>query len=106
MAEDPIRKYSKAMEELGKAEGDIVNIREIIGEVHRNLESPYNFTVANIDIGLPLMGGPTLNADYWPTAEQIAKALANLHQKRHQVDQIWHSLSPSDKNIVDAPPSK
>ena len=51
-------------------------------------------------------GIPHLNADNWPSAKQIAEALSSLHQKRHGVDNLWHSLSDEDKEIVSPPPSR
>jgi len=67
--------------------------------------------VSNVSVGFPpevamVQGIPTLNANNWPSAKQIAEALSNLHQKRHQVENIWQSLSDADKDIVNPPPSK
>ena len=105
---DPIREYSNAMDELNKAYEDVRAVQGIIGKVDSGLQKPYEFMVSNVSVGFPpevAMGRlPTLNAKEWPTAERIATVLANLHQKRHQVDNLWHSLSDADKKIVSPPP--
>lgn len=111
MQEDPIRRYSEAIDELSKTTEKVRAIQDLIGEVHNALRQPYEFMVSNVDVGFPpevaMVGDiPTLNADNWPTAKQIAEALSDLHKKRHQVEIIWHSLSNTDKNIVNPPPPK
>jgi len=112
MSEDPIRKYSDAIGELNKATAQVLAIASIIRDVaHAINTNPYQLMVSNVDIGFPpevamARGIPSLNADNWPSAKQIAEALSNLHQKRHEVDNLWHSLSDADKNIVSPPPSR
>jgi len=109
MSEDPIRKYSGAIAELEQAMARVQRVQSIIGEVHSALHKPFEFMVSNVDVGFPpevamARGIPSLNADNWPSAKQIAEALATLHQKRKQVSSIWASLSENDKKIVNPPP--
>ncbi len=112
MSEDPIRKYSDALSELSKAELKVQSIASIIRVTAKAMNTnPYQMTVSNVDVGFPpevavARGIPHLNADNWPSAKQIAEALSSLHQKRHGVDNLWHSLSDEDKEIVSPPPSR
>ena len=111
MAEDPIRKYSEANDELGKAKARIQKMRDTIAEVGQSLLYPYEFMISNVKVGLPIevaMGSAkhSLNADDWPSAQQIAEALANLHEKRKHLENAWHALSESDRKIVNPLPPK
>jgi len=109
---DPIRKYSNAISELDKANSKVLAIGRIIKDVADAINTkPYKFIVSNINVGFPAevslaRGIPTLDARIWPTAQQIAEAISNLHQKRREVEHLWNSLSAHDQNIVNAPPSK
>ena len=105
---DPLREYSEAIDKLNKAHEKVQAIKGIIGEVHTGLNLPYQFMVSNVRVIFPqevAMGQlPTLNANKWPSAEQVAEALTNLHVMRKQVDHIWNSLPAADKKIVYPPP--
>jgi hypothetical protein len=109
--EDPIRKYSTAIDNLSQARTEVEQIRGFIAAISAFLLKPYEFMVSNVSVGFPpevsLVGGiPTLNADKWPSAKQIAEAVANLHQKYQQAENAYHALSPADRNIVAALPKK
>ena len=111
MAEDPIRRYSSAIEELGKATNEVKGIQKIICEVGNSLQQPYELMVSNVSVEFPpevAMAGSiaTLNANDWPNAKQIAQVLSNLHKKRSEVVNIWHSLSEADKKLVHSPPPR
>lgn len=112
MSEDPIRKYSDAISELDKANARVLSIASVIRDIaHAINTNPYQLMVSNVDVSFPAevamaRGIPHLNADNWPNAEQIAEALSNLHQKRHEVENLWHTLSQADRKIVNPPPSR
>jgi len=109
MSEDPIRKYSDAMGEFNSAYSGVRKLGEITADVSRYLNNkPYKLMVSNVGVGFPAeiaMGGAeyTLNANNWPSAKEIAEALASLHEKRKRVKEIWTSLSPNDKQLVSPP---
>ncbi len=109
MSEDPIRKYLDAKNELDKALSTVEGLKSIIGEVAKALNKPYSFMVSNVNVGFPaevaMAGGiPTLNADEWPSAKQIAETLAALHKEHHQVRNLWFSLSETDRKNLAPPP--
>lgn len=108
MSEDPIRKYSDAIAELNSAYSKVRKLGEIIADVAHALNAkPYELMVENVKPEVAFGGGiPSLNADNWPSAQDIARALAILHKARYEVDNLWHSLSKSDKQIVSPPPEK
>jgi len=108
MVEDPIRQYSKVTEELNSATSKVQELSSFILGIGSLLtRNPYEFMVANVElkVGFPaevsmVSGIPHLNANKWPTAEQIAETLVDLHQKRKAVRDTWHSLSKADRDIV------
>jgi hypothetical protein len=111
--EYPTRKYATANEELRKARDDTQKLRDIIARVGQNLLRPYEFMVSDISVsgGFPpeialAKGIPSLSAREWPTAQQIAEAVANLHQKYKQVQDAYHALSDAEKGVVNPPPDK
>jgi len=112
MTDDPIRKYSTANDELDKALAKIQQMRNIIAEVGQALLRPYELIVSNVKSGgFPaevVMGSgiPSLNAQQWPTAEQIAEVLADLHKKRHEAENTWGALSEADRKLVKSLPPK
>lgn len=109
--EHPIQKYSTAVDELGKARTRINQMQQIIGGVYNALDSPYEFMVSNVSTGFPpevamAQGIPRLNANEWPSAQQIAEAVSNLHRKYSQAENAYHALSSTDKGIVNPLPDR
>ncbi len=112
MSEDPIRRYSDVTKEFNAAYSRVREYGSIIADVGRYLNNkPYDLGVSNTGVGLPpemamVEKECTLNASNWPSAEQIAEALASLYEKRKQVEVIWASLSSTDKALVNPPDTK
>lgn len=111
MAQDPIRKYSDAIKELEKATEQVVRLREIIGGMYSGLQNPYELMISNISVGFPAevtLGRNirNFNANEWPQIKQVAEVLANLHNKRKVVEEVWNNLSDTDKGLINPPPKK
>jgi len=114
MSEDSIRKYLDAKNELDKAFSEVEALKSVITGVANGLNKPFEFMVSNVhvkDVGFPpevamTPGIPTLNADKWPSAEDIAKTLSELHKKYHQVMNLWHSLPRPDQSNLTPPPPR
>ena len=111
MVEDILRTYKNAKDELDTAYAKVQAIKKVIVEVGKALDKPYAFMVSNSSTGFPaevalVRGIPGLNGSKWPSATQITEALSTLHDKSHQVDNIWQSLPEADKKVVQAPPPK
>jgi hypothetical protein len=87
-------------------------MRTIIAEVGQALLRPYELMVSNVQSGgFPAEvamgeGIPSLNAQKWPTAQQIAEALSDLHKKRHEAGNAWGALSEADRKLVKFLPPK
>ena len=111
MAEDPIRKYSDAIGELNKAREQVRKLGEIVNTMLVGLRQPYEFMISDVSIGFPTevtmsRDAIRLSGKAWPQIQQVAEVLVNLHNKRRAVEQIWHSLSDTDKGIVSPLPEK
>ena len=109
MAEDPIRKYSSAVEEFNLAYSTVRKLGEIIADVGRYMNNrPHVFMVSNSSVGFPPEIGLSksvfnLNADDWPSVNKIAEAMVSLYEKRQRVKEIYASLSATDKKLVQQP---
>jgi hypothetical protein len=108
MAQDPIRKYSDAVKELKKAIGQVELLQGIIGRMNSHLNNPYKLRISNVSVSFPTevtIGKDilTFDADNWPQINQIAEALANLHNKRREMEKAWHNLSETDKGLFNSP---
>ena len=112
MEEDPIRKYSEATREFNEAYSKLRDFGMLIADVARYLNNkPYDIGISSTGVGLPpeitmVETEYHLDAKHWPTAEQIAKAVANLWEKRKNLEHIWSSLSPTDRELVNPPDTK
>jgi len=108
MSEDPIRKYSDATTGLYAAYTIVRALGEITADVSRYLNNkPFRLKISNADVGLtPFEEQYALNADNWPSARQIAEAVVSLHEKAKLVENVYASLSPTDKTLVKAPDIK
>jgi len=110
ISEDPIHKYSETVQEYNEARSRVVEYGQIIIDVARCLNNrPYDLNVYNTQVFLPpemtTVERPcTLDAQKWPSAEDIARALADLYHKRENVKSVWNALSLTDKSIVQPHP--
>ena len=110
MSIDPIREYSNAKTEQAKAQKVVQDMTFVIDKVATALRcNPSAFTIANVRIGSPAEVIPSalesLNANDWPTAEQIAESLKAMHDAHHKAQTLWASLTDSDKENLLPPDS-
>lgn len=111
MSQDQFRSYLDAKASLDKTYEQVQQMRDLIAEVGQKLLYPYKFMVSNVGgVGFPIdvaTGGvPTLNADNWPSAKQIAENLAAMHTAYHQVQNAWMAIPEADRKNLVPPPEK
>ena len=110
MSPDPIGTYKDAREQLDEAYAKVQRLRRIVTEVGQFLQHPYEFMISGTDVSFPselgLVRTPTLSADEWPSAKQIAQGLVSLHQKYRIAQNAWSNLSQSDRAMVEKLPDK
>lgn len=110
MSEDPIRKYLDAKAELDTALSKVRKLAAIIEPIGSALKrgDPWHVMVSNIDVGFPpevalVSNMPTLNANEWPSAKQIAEAWAAMHEVQHKVSNLWASVRDKDRKNLSPP---
>jgi len=111
MAQDPMRKYSDALDDSKKAREQVKRLEGIVGMMLIGLREPYRLMISDVDAQFPPEVGLSKNVNHfngkdWPQIQQIANALANLHKKRRIVEQVWNDLSDADKQAVNPLPEK
>jgi len=110
MSEDPIRKYLDAKSELDATYSKVQKLQTIITDVASALNKPYSFMVSNVGVGFPpevaMARVPSLNADDWPSAKQLAETLASLHNAYKQVENSWMAIPQVDRKNLTPPPSR
>lgn len=110
MAQDPVRDYKIAKEQLDEAYTKMARLRRIITEASQNLQHPYEFMVSGTDVKFPsdvgLVRTPTLDATDWPSGKQIAQSLVNLHQTYRLAQNAWLNLSQAERAQVEQLPEQ
>jgi hypothetical protein len=113
MEQDPVRQYSDAIKELERARGQVRQLQEITRKMNGYLENPYELMIPNVNVSgaYPAEVGfgenaHIFDANNWPHIQQIAEALIKLHGKRKIVEEIWHKLSDTDKELVNPLPER
>jgi hypothetical protein len=110
MSRDPIGNYKYAKEQLDEAYVKVARIRRTITEVSQMLLHPYEFMVSGTDVKFPpevgLVRTPTLFANDWPSASQIAQSLVALHQRYRIAQNAWGNLSLADRAQVEKLPDQ
>jgi hypothetical protein len=107
MSAEKLQEYIDSIDELQKAYSKVKEYGAIIGDVSRCLiTSPYKMTVSNVKVSFPLTADReySLNADNWPSAQQLAEVLSDYISKREKVKRLYSSLSEAQRNSVKPPP--
>lgn len=107
MSEDPVRKYLDGKTKLDTALSEVEKLASIIEPIGSALKrDPWHVNTANTNVFLPIDIGhnvPTLDGKTWPSAKQIAEALAAMHKARHEVVNLWASVSVKDRESLTPP---
>lgn len=104
---DSIRAYLDARKALAGAVNQVESIVRPIHEASQALQKWQNVIISNVEVSFP--GGErltaSLNANHWPTMQQLAQALAAYHAAYHVVRQAWSAIPESDRSGLQPPPS-
>jgi len=109
MSEDPVRKYIETKAELDSLLEKVERLQKLIDNVSNALRDPFRFMVSNVNVGFPpeiAMGRvPTLNAQDWPSAQQIAEFLSSLHRVYKNARIAYFAIPERDRcNVVPLQP--
>ena len=105
MTTDPIHSYQDALRALDEANRDAERIVNIIIDAGKKLDQNWRrVMISGSNIGFPAevpYGQIHISADKWPTANQLADALAAWHNARHAFHEraleAHRRFSPGDK---------
>jgi hypothetical protein len=101
---DPLRQYTMAREELGKAESRLTRIAEQLNEIARALKTrPLQVvTPRPAKYRLDRFRGPhfSLSPEEMPQFDQIQEAIQDYYRKAEALERIESSLSPGDRNAL------
>lgn len=104
----PGDRYLDAWRDLQQHEREVLRIVTTIQEAARNLERWQAVHVAHAGAGFPTevtMTGRVVDASTWPTAQQLADALAAWHSAAEAAREAWHRDVPPEQRASLPPPA-
>jgi len=107
MATEKLQEYIDSVEQLQQAYSRVKTLSEPIGETYRYLSLyPYKVTVSNVKTSFAVTPDReyTLNANDWPTAQQLAEVLSDYISKRERTKTLYATLTVAQRETVKPPP--
>lgn len=99
MATDSLRAYLDALRTLEETTQHVHRIKRVITDAADKLQEWRRVIVSGTSAGFPveLTGAPSISANDWPTAEQLAEALRAWHQASDAADHAWRQVPAADR---------
>jgi hypothetical protein len=100
-------RYLDALRELQQREGEVLRMVSIIQRAAKCLEHWKAVYVLNTGAGFPkevTMVGRSIDASTWPTAQQLADALAGWHEAAEITRTTWARLPREMRSSMPPPP--
>lgn len=107
MANDPISDYLKAFKELGEARRRAQVFIDVISNAAFKFEKEWR-RVSVTDVGNVEWGIAQdlhINGGSWPTAQELAEALAEYRKAVLAAGNAFRSIPESQRGVVAAPPA-
>jgi hypothetical protein len=107
MTADVVQRYTEAREALLRQD---VRVRSIVARIQHAaaaLEHWRSVHVANAGVGFPkdvMMMNRAIDAKQWPTAMELADALAAWHAAAEEAWAVWSRVPPTDRARLEPPP--
>lgn len=101
------RRYLDALRELQEREGEVLRIVTTIQRAAKDLEHWPAVCVVHAGAGFPkevTMAGRAIDASTWPTARQLADALAAWHETAEIARTAWARLPKETRSSLPSPP--
>jgi hypothetical protein len=101
------RRYLDALRELQGREGEVLRIVTTIQRAAKDLEHWPAVCVVHAGAGFPkevTMAGRAIDASTWPTARQLADALAAWHETAEIARTAWARLPEETRSSLPSPP--
>ena len=107
MTADVVQRYIEARESLLRREA---GVREVVARIRHAaaaLEHWRSVHVAGAGVGFPkdvMMMNRAIDATQWPTALELAEALAAWHAAAEEAWAVWSRVPPADRARLEPPP--
>jgi hypothetical protein len=104
MALDLVQAYKQALRSFEAATERVEEFVEEITHAATILRRWEQVTILNLGVGFPPGAElESINADNWPTSQQLSEALAEWHNCRHVLNNAWQAI-PETQRIGLQPP--
>ena len=105
MSDDLVAKYRESLKQRREAEEAVQRLAGTIAHTTLGLRDPLRFKVSKAGVGFHAIedGGYNLNAEDWPTAERIAKAVSALQERDSATTDAWDGIPTGERHGL-APP--
>lgn len=106
MTEDPVRRYLDALKKVQQARAKVERVVGVVTDAGKKLGKWQEVSVSDVNVGFPaeLLGGPSISGREWPTAQELAEALAAWHNARHEARNAWSGVPGPDRSGLQSPP--
>jgi len=105
MATDRIQAYQEALKKL---EVTTRQVEHYVGEIQNGATKLRNWesvVISNSGVGFPAEAhGESIDANTWPSAQQLAEALSEWHKARHTVNNAWSAIPEERRTGLQPPP--
>ena len=105
MSDEHVTKYREALKLRDAALRQVQTLAKIVSEAARGLEAPLDFRVSNSGACFIPVGAThhLLNAHRWPTARQIAEAVATLQLHENTATNAWLMIPLEERRRLSGP---
>ena len=109
---EAIAKYLEAIQQINVADRELDQMLESVNQTVQALPDRWA-TLTVPDIAEPLVPDVpsshernTLSSAQWPTIDQIARILVQMHQAYDAAEVAWENLEPKLRNLLCSPPKR
>lgn len=107
MSIDSIQNYQEALRKLESARHKVDRFVIEINNGANSLRTWDQVVISNVQVGFPPEAHVhSINADNWPTAQQLAEALSEWHKANHAVNNAWQAIPKEHKTGLQPPPTR
>jgi hypothetical protein len=103
MTENPVARYLDAIEALEQAAAEADRLAETVHDASVKLKNWREVNFVNVDAQGAAGRGGTIDAREWPSAEQLAGAVALWHARQTEVRAAWEAVPPNRRAGLQPP---
>ncbi len=105
MSQEQVTRYREAVKLRDAALRDVQALAKIVGETAKGLDAPLDFRVSNSGVSFIPVGARhhVVNAHEWPTARQIAEAVATLQRHENTATNAWLLIPLEERRGLSGP---